>query len=221
MSSFEKNIGFQEEKLARYISEHSREEDPILSALSRETHVNIYHPRRSSNHLSGRLLQMFSLMIQPQCILEIGTFTGYGAICLARGLAPGGILHTLEINDEMEAFILKWIEKSGLSNSIKLHLGDALEIIPKINEQFDLVFIDGEKNQYCDYYNVIIDKVKSGGFILADNVLWSGKVIAENIPAKDHFTRGIIKFNNMVQHDERVENLLLPAFDGLMIIRKK
>ena len=221
MSSHEKNIGFQEEKLATYIAKHSQIEDPILSALSRETHVKIYHPRRSSNHLSGRLLEMFSSMIQPQKILEIGTFTGYGAICLARGLAPGGILHTLEINDELETFILKWLEKSGFSNRIKLHIGNALEIIPQLDETFDLAFIDGEKDQYCDYYETLINKVKNGGFILADNVLWSGKVVQDDIPAKDHFTRGILKFNTLVQEDDRVENLLLPAFDGLMIIRKK
>ncbi len=221
MSSHEKNIGFEEEKMAEYIARHSKPEDPLLSELIRATHLKIYHPRRSSNHLSGQLLKMFSNMIRPKTILEIGTFTGYGAICLTDGLTDGGILHTIEINDELEDFTRHWIEKAGLTSCIKLHIGDALEIIPKIENSFDLVFIDGEKNQYCDYYNAVIDKVNKGGFIIADNVLWSGKVVDENIPAKDHFTRGILKFNKMIQDDPRVENLLLPAFDGLMIIRKK
>lgn len=221
MISHEKNIGFQEEKLAEYISDHSKPEDPILQELSRETFLKIYHPRRSSNHLSGQLLEVFSSMIRPKRILEIGTFTGYGAICLAKGLVPGGLLHTIEINDELEDFIRKWIDKAGFSDSIMLHIGDALEIIPGLNEIFDLVFIDGEKDQYCHYYDAVLDKVKPGGFIIADNVLWSGKVVLEDIPEKDHFTRGILKFNKMVQEDSRVENLLLPAFDGMMIIRKK
>lgn len=221
MSSHEKNIGFEKEKMAEYIANHSDAEDPILKELIRATHLKIYHPRRSSNHLSGQLLSMFSKMIRPKTILEIGTFTGYGAICLAGGLANDGVLHTIEINDELEDFTRHWINKAGLPNSIKLHIGDALEIIPDIKGSFDLVFIDAEKNQYCDYYDAVINKVNSCGFIIADNVLWSGKVIDPDIPTKDHFTRGILKFNKMVQEDQRVENLLLPAFDGLMIIRKK
>ena len=221
MSSHEKNIGFEEEKMAEYIANHSNAEDPILKELIRTTHLKIYHPRRSSHHLSGQLLSMFSKMIRPKTILEIGTFTGYGAICLADGLADRGILHTIEINDELEDFTRYWIEKAGLTNSIKLHIGDALEIIPKIEDSFDMVFIDAEKDQYCDYYDVVINKVNKGGFIIADNVLWSGKVIDPDIPTKDHFTRGILKFNKMVQEDPRVENMILPAFDGLMIIRKR
>ena len=181
MSSVEKNIGFENPEMAGYIEAHSRPEDPILKALSRETHVKIYHPRRSSTHLSGQLLELFSRMIKPESILEIGTFTGYGAICLAKGLADGGILHTIEINDELEDFTRHWINKAGLTELIKLHIGDALEIIPAFDTSFDLVFIDGEKNQYCDYYNVVMEKLKPGGFIIADNVLWSGKVIQENI----------------------------------------
>jgi len=220
MISHEKNIGFREKKLAKYITDHSKPEDPLLRELSRETFLKIYHPRRSSNHLSGQLLEMFSSMIRPNRILEIGTFTGYGAICLAKGLAPEGILHTIEINDELEDFTRKWIDKAGLSNSILLHIGDALDLIPGLDEIFDLVFIDGEKDQYCDYFNSVIDKVKSGGFIIADNVLWSGKVVSEDIPAKDHFTRGILKFNKIVQEDPRVDNIILPAFDGMMIIKR-
>jgi caffeoyl-CoA O-methyltransferase len=221
MSSHEKNIGFKEEKLARYIADHSKSEDPLLKELSRETFLKIYHPRRSSNHLSGHLLKMFSSMIQPQNILEIGTFTGYGAISLAKGLAPGGMLHTIEINDELEDFTRRWIDKAGLTNNITLHIGDALEIIPQLGTSFDLVFIDGEKNQYAAYYEAIIDKVRSGGFILADNVLWSGKVVDKDIPAKDHFTRGIVEFNQLIQKDDRVDNMLLPVFDGIMVIQKK
>lgn len=220
MRSHKKNIGFDSEKLGRYIASHSLPEDPLLKALSRETHVKIYHPRRSSDHLNGLFLKLVSQMIRPRRILEIGTFTGYGAICLAGGLADDGILHTIEINDELEDFTRSWIKKAGLENRIRLHIGDAMEIIPGLDETFDLVFIDGEKDQYCDYYNISIDKLRPGGFIIADNVLWSGKVIQENIPSKDHFTRGILEFNTLVQNDKRIENLLLPSFDGMMIIRK-
>jgi len=219
--SSDKNIGYREEKLARYIAEHSKAEDPLLKSLSRETYVKIYHPRRSSDRFSGQFLEMISFMIRPQKILEIGTFTGYGAISLARGLAPGGVLHTIEINDELEKFTRSWIKKSGLDDRIILHIGNALEIIPQLDEIFDLVFIDGEKDQYTDYYKTVLPKVRNGGFILADNALWSGKVIDGDIPARDHFTWGIRKFNKTVQEDEKVENLLLPVYDGLMVIRKK
>ena len=221
MSSHEKNIGFEEEKLAKYIENHSRPEDLILKSLARETFVKVYHPRRSSTNLCGLLLEMFSKMIEPKNILEIGTFTGYGAICMAKGLDKDGMLHTIEVNDELENFIQDWIDKAGMSEKIKLYIGDALEIIPKMDIQFDLIFIDGEKSQYCDYYNAAIEKLNPGGFIIADNVLWSGKVVDKDIPSKDHFTRGILKFNSMIQKDKRVENMILPAFDGLMIIRKK
>ena len=220
MRSHKKNIGFSRDKMAEYISGHSLEEDGLLKELARETHLKIYHPRRSTDHLSGLLLQFFSYMIKPSRILEIGTFTGYGAICLARGLAKDGLLHTIEINDELEDFARKWIDRSGLAHKIRIHIGDALEIIPGLEEEFDLVFIDGEKDQYSDYYEAVMNKLKPGGFIIADNVLWSGKVIEDDVPAKDHFTRGILNFNRKVQEDDRVENLLLPAFDGMMVIRK-
>ena len=207
--------------IEQYILDHSDQEDPVLAELNRETNLKILRPRMLSGHLQGKILEMISKMINPEKILELGTYTGYSAICLAKGLKETGELHTIEINDELEDFTRYWIEKAGLTNSIKLHIGDALEIIPKIEDSFDMVFIDAEKDQYCDYYDVVINKVNKGGFIIADNVLWSGKVIDPDIPTKDHFTRGILKFNKMVQEDPRVENMIFPAFDGLMIIRKR
>ena len=172
-----------------------------------------------SGHTQGRLLPMISKMIKPGTILEIGTFTGYSAICFAEGLTENGMLHCIEINPEYEEIIQRYIDNSGFHNKIKIHIGDALKIIPEFKEIFDLVFIDAGKEQYLRYYKLIFDKVKSGGFILADNALWDGKVLQEekNI---DKETRGIKEFNDFVQQDARVENFLLPFRDGLMIIRK-
>lgn len=160
-------------------------------------------------------------MIKPDRILEIGTFSGYGAICLAAGLAEGGILHTIEVNDEMETFIRETLTENQLNSKVILHIGDAREIVSTLEEKFDLVFIDAEKDEYCTYYDLVIDKVKPGGFILADNVLWSGKVLDEMLPNNDHFTRGIKEFNAKIQEDNRVENLILPVFDGISVIRKR
>lgn len=159
-------------------------------------------------------------MIKPARVLEIGTFSGYGTICLAMGLQPEGIIHTIEINDEMEKLIKENFSLSGYQDKIRLHIGNALEIIPELKDEFDLVFIDAEKDEYCDYYDQVFDKVKPGGFIIADNVLWSGKVLEKNIPNKDHFTKGIMEFNQKIQKDPRVENQILPLFDGISLIRK-
>lgn len=205
--------------IEEYILNHSDKEDPILAELNRETNLKILRPRMLSGHLQGKVLEMISKMIQPEKILELGTYTGYSAICLAKGLKQNGILHTIEINDELEDFILKYIKKSGLEEKIKLHSGDAMKIIPQINEQFDLVFIDADKREYLAYYHIVLDYVKPGGFILADNVLWSGKVIELEKP-DDEYTKGIFEFNDFVKNDSRVEKVILPLRDGLTLIRK-
>ncbi|NOQ23785.1 MAG: methyltransferase [Bacteroidales bacterium] len=206
--------------IEEYILNHSDKEDPILAELYRETHVKILNPRMLSGHLQGKVLEMISKMINPEKILEIGTYTGYSAICLAKGLKDTGILHTIEINDELEDLISKYLHKSGLENKVKLHFGDARKIIPEINEQFDLVFIDADKREYLEYYNIILEYIKPGGFILADNVLWSGKVIEQESP-EDLHTKGIIEFNEFIKNDNRIEKVILPLRDGLTLIRKK
>ena len=203
----------------KYVIEHTEEESELLRELERETNVKIYHPRMLSGHLQGKLLKMFSMRIAPYRILEIGTYTGYSALCLAEGLLPGGILHTIEINDELEEFIRLYINRSPLSSKIKLHIGNALNIIPGLDETFDLVFIDGDKREYLEYYQAIFDKVRQGGFIIADNVLWNGKVFNEN--ENDEFTKSIRTFNDYVHYDTRVENVMLPLRDGMMILRKR
>ena len=205
--------------LENYIIEHTEKEDVLLTEINRQTHLTQIHPRMLSGHLQGKFLEMISLMIRPKKILEIGTFTGYSAICLSKGLQENGKLHTIEINDELEEFILKYIKKAKLENSIHLHIGDANDILPDLKEEFDLVFIDGEKREYLNYYHLVFQKVKKGGFILVDNVLWNGKVI-ENVNEKDKATQEIIKFNDFVHHDKKVQNMLLPIRDGLMLLRK-
>lgn len=206
--------------IEEYILNHSDSEDPILAELNRETNLKVLRPRMLSGHLQGKILEMISKMIQPEKILELGTYTGYSAICLAKGLKENGKLHTIEINDELEDIITKYIEKAELTDKIKLHFGDATSIIPKLNEQFDLVFIDADKREYLDYYNLVLDFVKPGGFILADNVLWSGKVIELEEP-DDEYTKGIFDFNKFLKNDDRVEKVILPLRDGLTLIRKK
>jgi len=172
-----------------------------------------------SGHLQGKLLEMMSCMLQPFQILEIGTYTGYSAIALCKGLQENGMLHTIDINAELEAISLKYFKKAGLDHKIKHYTGNALEIIPTINQTFDLVFIDADKENYVNYFELIIDKVRKGGIIIADNVLWSGKVLTAT-SSNDKETQGIIEFNKYVNKDKRVENLLLPFRDGLMIMRK-
>ena len=206
--------------IEQYILDHSDPEDPLLAELNRETNLKVLRPRMLSGHLQGKILEMISKMIRPQKILEIGTYTGYSAICLAKGLQKNGILHTIEINDELEHFIRKYLQKARLESQIYLHIGNALEIIPKLNQNFDLIFIDGDKRQYSEYYHAIFDYVKPGGFILADNVLWSGKVIELESP-DDEYTKGIFTFNKLITKDNRVEKIILPLRDGLTLIRKK
>lgn len=208
----------QNYEIAEYAEEHSSPEPYILKELYRETHLKMLYPRMLSGHLQGRLLSMISKMIKPESILEIGTFTGYSALCFAEGLKENGILHCIEINPEFEEIIRKYFKKSGFENKIKVHFGDALSVIPSLNDTFDLVFIDADKEQYLQYYQLVFEKVKPGGYIIADNTLWDGKVL-KNAKA-DKETHGIIEFNKFVKQDERVEKILIPFRDGLMIARK-
>jgi predicted O-methyltransferase YrrM len=207
-------------KIEQYIIDHTEPENKVLKELSRQTQHKVLLSRMLSGHLQGKVLEMISKMISPEYILEIGTYTGYSAICLAQGLKENGKIHTIEINDELENFIKQYISKSGLENKIDLHIGNALEIIPTINHEFDLVFIDADKRQYLEYYQIAIEKTRKGGFILADNVLWNGKVVSPLNP-NDEYTAGILKFNDFVHHDPRVENVILPIRDGIMMLRKK
>lgn len=203
-----------------YILSHSDEEGALLSALNRDANVNLLRPRMLSGHLQGRILKMFCRMLRPSRVLEIGTYTGYATLCLAEGLEPGGVIHTIEINDEMEDFIRKYLNRSPHKDKIKLHFGDALEIIPQMGEMFDLVFIDADKRLYPEYYDLVFPMVRPGGLILADNTLWDGKVIEEVLPA-DKQTQGILIFNDEIKQDDRVEKLILPLRDGLTMIWKK
>lgn len=207
-------------KIENYSEEHSSNHSAILNELYRETHLKVMHPRMLSGQQQGRFLSMLSHMIRPKAILEIGTYTGYSAICLAEGLSKEGKIHTLELDPELEKIANKYFKKAGVEKQIIQYFGDALEIIPSLDILFDLVFIDADKNNYANYYRLIFDKVRSGGYILVDNVLWSGKVI-EALKKGDKDTPGIIEFNTLVQQDERVENVLLPLRDGLMLIRKE
>lgn len=212
---------FIDPALLAYCEAHSSEEDPVLKHIHRETHAKVLMPRMLSGHLQGKFLEFISKSNQPKVILEIGTYTGYSGICLARGLAEGGKLITLDINDELETMVRGFFEMAGLSDRIDYRLGNASDIIPTLSETFDLVFIDADKANYMRYYELVIDQVRPGGVILADNVLWSGKVIPEAGKKIDKDTQVILDFNKMVQQDPRVENILLPIRDGLLMARKK
>ncbi len=211
---------FIDTKIEDYALAHSQEEAPILKKVNRDTHANVLMPRMLSGHMQGNLLIMLSKMIQPTQILEIGTYTGYSGICLAQGLTKNGKLHTIDINEELENRVRTFFDEAELSNKINYYIGNALEIIPTIKETFDLVFIDADKKNYAAYYDLVFDKVSSGGYIIADNVLWSGKVL--DSPEKmDTDTKKIDAFNKKIHADTRVEHMLLPIRDGLMIVRKK
>lgn len=207
-------------ELEKYAETHSSKESDLLYRLNRETHLKVLIPRMLSGAMQGKLLEMLSLMIRPKQILEIGTYTGYSAICLAKGLAVDGVLHTIEKNPELENIAKKYFAKAEIEHQINYHLGNALDVIPKIEEFFDLVFLDADKENYLNYYHLIFDKIRSGGYILADNVFWSGKVLTTPNP-QDKEAIGIIEFNKFIQQDERVENVMLPLRDGLSLIRKK
>jgi predicted O-methyltransferase YrrM len=207
------------DELKSYLESSSDPESDLLKQIDRETHLKVSMPRMLSGHYQGRVLSMLSKIICPQRILEIGTFTGYATLCLAEGLSNDGILYTVDINAELEDMVRANFDKSELGTKIHYHIGDAVEIIPKLDELFDLVFIDADKKNNETYYNLSIDKLRSGGLIIVDNVLWSGKVIAEK--KTDSGTILISNFNDMVSSDQRVEKLILPVRDGLYIIRKK
>ena len=211
---------FIDQKLDDYVCLHTTEEDDLLKELNRQTHLKVLQPRMLSGHFQGRFLSMISKMIQPNSILEIGTYTGYSALCLAEGLKKGGKLTTIDKNAELEEFVRNFFEKSAYSENIEYVIADAMEYIPSINQSFDLVFIDADKGNYLNYYKLVIDMIPSGGYILADNVLWSGKVIDEK-SMNDKDTKAIMEFNQFVMNDYRVENVLLPIRDGLFLIRKK
>lgn len=205
-------------RIEAYLELHTTEERELLKRLRRDTHLKTVYPQMLSGPVMGRFLEMVSKMIAPSSILEIGTFTGYSAICLAQGLKPGGTLHTIESNPEMISFSAPYFREAGLEEIIKQHKGDALEIIPGLDHTFELVFIDAAKDQYTDYYNAVIDKIPTGGVILADNVLWDSKVLDPDDGDKD--TSGIVRFNEFVSHDDRVEKVMLPIRDGIFFIRK-
>jgi caffeoyl-CoA O-methyltransferase len=207
------------QKLEEYILNHTSPEDPVLEDLYRQTHIRLINPNMASGHLQGKFLEMISKMIQPENILEIGTYTGYSAICLAKGLKPGGKLTTIEMNDELSTFAHAYLCKAGVESKILQLTGNALEIIPVLDQMYDLVFIDADKREYIEYYRLIIDKVKPGGYILADNVLWGGKVIDPK--PVDPQARGIIDFNEMIAKEPDIEIVILPIRDGLMLIRKR
>ena len=205
-----------------YLLNYSQEQDNVLQWLQKQTNLRTNHARMLCGPVEGKLIEFISRMIAPNDILEIGAFTGYSAICLGRGLKEGGRLDSLELNDELEDLILQAHEKAGLSDNIILHIGDAKETLKRLKEEgrmYDLVFIDANKREYTAYYELVFDMVRPGGYILADNVLWDGKVYQENVP-QDAQTQGICKFNKLVKDDPRVENVILPLRDGMNLIRK-
>lgn len=204
-----------------YILQHIDPEGEYLHALYRDTHLKLLYPRMASGHLQGRMLKMFVRMIKPRCILEIGTYSGYSALCMAEGLDEGGMIHTFEINDEQEEFTRPWLEGSPYADRIRMYIGDALQLVPQLELTFDLAFVDGDKRRYLDYYDMILPRLSDGGYIIADNTLWDGHVLEEHPHASDLQTLGIKAFNDRIAQDERVEKVILPLRDGLTIIRKK
>lgn len=215
MSTFE----LIDPEIEAYCESHTTAESELLGRLYRQTHLQTINPRMASGQLQGQFLSLISKMIRPRKILEIGTFTGYSAICLAEGLADDGVLHTIEINEEYEDRIREFVAQSPDHDKIKLHIGDAKRIVPSLRADWDLVFIDAEKTDYQEYYDIVLPLVRKNGFILIDNTLWNSKVVHE-VRQNDKDTQAILAFNDMVQQDSRVRNLLLPFRDGIMIIEK-
>ncbi|MBC8266750.1 MAG: class I SAM-dependent methyltransferase [Flavobacteriales bacterium] len=210
-------MNFLPEKIEEYSLLYTSKENELLRKLNRETWAKIMTPRMLSGHLQGRILSMFSNMIRPVNILEIGTYTGYSALCMAEGIAKNGKLHTIDSNQEVCQFAKKYFEHSKYNKNIIQHIGNALEVIPKLDAEFQMVFIDADKENYCNYYDLIMDKLSIDGYIIADNVLWSGKVLQDK---QDEETKALIEYSKKVQNDYRVENILMPIRDGLMICRK-
>ena len=220
MSSQEQIIGYTVERaLEEYISAHIEPESNLLKSLYRETNIKLLNPRMASGHIQGRLLKSFVQMIKPKSVLELGTFTGYATLCMAEGLPEDGHIDTIEIDDELESFIKRWIAKSPYSNKISLHIGDALEIVPRLEKDFDLIFLDAEKREYPDYYKQLFKYLKVGGYIIADNTLWDGHVVDPEY-SKDRQTKAIKEFNDIVAADTRVTVSIVPIRDGLTLIRR-
>ena len=211
---------FLSEDLDKYVVAHSDNEPELLQQLNRETNQKILQPRMLSGHYQGRVLSMISKLVNPKTILEIGTYTGYSALCLAEGLQSEGELHTIDINEELYDFQKKYFDKSDYKNQIHQHIGNALDIIPELKRTFDLVFIDADKENYANYFHAIIEKINVGGIILSDNVLWSGKVLETKFKKEDTSTPALIKYNKLLKEDTRVETVMLPIRDGLTISRK-
>lgn len=208
------------ELLENYIINHSDEEGELLQRLNRDVHVNLLRPRMISGHLQGRIIKMLTRMVRPQQVLELGTFAGYSALCFAEGMDSGEV-HTVDNDDELEEFVSKYLDLSEHGHKVKQHIGNALDVIPQFeDEQFDLVFIDADKRLYCEFFELVFPKVKKGGFIFADNTLWDGKVVEEPL-SKDAQTQGILKFNDMIAADPRIEKVILPLRDGMTLIYKK
>lgn len=208
--------------LEQYVETMSSPEEALLRELERETYLRVINPRMISGHIQGKLMEMLVRMLRPHRILEIGTFTGYSALCMAAGLDDGGIIDTCEIDDELEEIIRSFFDRSQHGGKIRLHIGSALEIAPTLGERYDLVFMDGDKREYTAYYDMLMDNglVGSGSFILADNILWYGKVV-EPVAKGDKQTQAIVDFNRMIREDERVENVIIPIRDGINLIRVK
>ncbi|NNK10608.1 MAG: O-methyltransferase [Flavobacteriaceae bacterium] len=209
---------FLPDSLQQYLTDHSENEPEYLTALSRETHLKVIQPRMITGHYQGRVLSMLSKIVRPERILEIGTYTGYSALCLAEGLLSTGELHTIDINEELQDIQRRYFERSGFGKQIIQHIGNALEIIPQLDMQFDLVFIDAEKKEYSRYLEVVLPKMRAGSIILSDNVLWSGKVIEELNPS-DKATKALLEYNRMLKEDPRIETVVLPIRDGLTLSR--
>lgn len=205
--------------IQKYVDQHTEAESPLLHELTRETHKKIMMPRMISGHLQGRVLSMLSHMIRPERVLEIGAFTGYSALCLAEGLVNGGKLITIDKNEELETMARRFIAKAGYEKTIEYHVANAMKLVPTLDGPFDLVFIDADKINYYNYFKLVLEKVRPGGFIIADNVLWSGKVI-DTGKKIDKDTQALLDFNRLIHADDRVEKVLFPVRDGLMVIRK-
>ncbi len=210
---------FLPEKLDSYVVAHSEQEPELLQQLTRETYQKVLQPIMLSGPYQGRVLSMISKLVRPKTILELGTFTGYATLCLAEGLQTNGEIHTIDINEELEDFQRKYFDKSGFGDNIIQHIGNAIDIIPTIDKTYDLVFIDADKPNYCNYFQLIVDKLNPGGIILSDNVLWHGKVV-EPLQDKDNSTKAILAYNRLLKEDPRVETVVLPIRDGLTISRK-
>tara|TARA_B100001094_G_scaffold17414_1_gene14972 strand:+ start:10250 stop:10891 length:642 start_codon:yes stop_codon:yes gene_type:complete len=209
---------FINKDILEYVESNSQLEPTLLKELNRETHLKILNPRMLSGSYQGRILSMISKIVKPKRVLEIGTYTGYSALCIAEGLDIKGVIDTIDINEELQEIQNKFFKKSGFANKINQHIGNALEVIPKIKRKFDLVFLDADKENYINYFELVIDKINTGGILISDNVLWSGKVVDNK--KKDITTKRLIEFNNLINNDKRIETVIFPVRDGLSISRK-